>query len=158
MKHLIFTLLVFQLFSLHAQVDSTSNSVSTDLEKTYVLDMVWQGRDSKRFKTDGYPSFLMINNGLVTLYSRSRNQQFAYESPYLELTSQTIDGEDKINFIGENNYKIPSRPSFEIVESSDKDVLIYIYHTLGGGEGTYFKAHVASQDEANKLLEYLRTL
>lgn len=155
MKQLILTLFLLNLQLLNAQTDSVANVISSDFERTYILDMVWHGRDSKKFSTDGYPSFLKIQNGIVTLFSKSRDERFAYNSPFLELNIQSTNKGFDIKFLGETNYKIPNRPSFEISESQDGEVLIYLYHTLRGGEGTYFKAHKATETEEQKLTDFL---
>lgn len=155
MKHLVLSLFLLHFLLIHAQVDSLKQDINDKIDKIYILDKVWHGRDSKKFPTDDYPSFLAIQNGTVTLYSRSRNERFAYESPYLELVTEVANDETIIRFIGEANYKIPSRPSFEITEVPDDKIIIYIYHTLSGGEGTYFLAHEATKSEREKLIAYL---
>jgi len=156
MKHFVLILIFFNSILTQAQIDSVDTSETNGLSKTYILDAVWKGRDAKKFETDGYPSFLIIENGVVTLFSKSRNKRYAYESRILQLTTKTENETNTIKFLGEQNYITPNRPSFEITEPENGDVIIYIYHTLGGGDGTYFRGHFASEGEVEKLTEYLK--
>jgi len=150
MKHFLLILFLFGFFLTKAQTESIDT-----LNKVYILDEVWKAGENKRFQTDGYPSFLSLENGNVTLFSRSRDKRFAYESFVLELSIEVENNRTIIQFLGERPFKTPNRPSFEITESENDDTIIHVFQTLGGFD-TYFRAHIASENEVNKLTEYLK--
>lgn len=139
----------------HAQnVDSLSIEVT---DKVYILDSYWKAGAKAKFETDGYPSFLSIENGVITLFSKSRDKKFAYNSSILELVvTQENNDETKISFIGEKFFVNPSRPSFEITEKSDGNVKVHVFQTLGGYD-SYFSGHLASDEEVNALMKYLES-
>ena len=154
MKQLLTIFFLFNLVAIEAQ--TTENRAVEVTDKIYNLDNYWKLRDVAKFETDGYPSFLRIKDSVVTLYSRSRDKRFTYESPILKYESETNDSTEILRFYGERNYLTPSRPSFEITIENNEDVLVHLYQTLGGYDG-FFKGHVANDDEVEKLLNYLES-
>ena len=154
MKLFIVTLIIFCSHLTIAQNDSIQSEEST-IHKVYILDMVWKSPGNRKFETDGIVNYLIIKDNVVTLFCESREERFVYESPYIEFSVEADCSSYLYKFIGERNYKIPARPSFEILEEDQGEVLITVFPVMGGGEKTFFKAHSASKKEIQTLNEQI---
>lgn len=153
MKIFFVTLLALITFQLCAQ-ESTDSLDSNSINEIYILDKYWNSKDNKKFNTDNYPSFLSIDSNMIVLFSRSRDKTFAYESRISEI-SMFPESEIYLRILGEENFVIPSRPTFEIT-GSGSDVVVHVFYTLSSAD-FYFKAHEASDQEIKDLFEYLNS-
>lgn len=153
MKHFLFILFILNFVIVEAQNGETDSLAN--LDKTYILDSYWKAQSVKKFETDGYPSFLSIKNGIVTLFSKSRDKTFAYESTIIKFEVSKKNMNEKMSFVGEKHYVNPTRPSFEITEEDNGKVTVHLFQTLGGYD-SYFIGHVASEEEVDALANYLK--
>lgn len=152
MRLIVLLLLFFSSGFVNAQTSNIDSNSVEQYNKIYILDTFWRASESyKKFSTDGYPSFLIIEDGVITLFSRCRQRTFAYESRILAINSES----NSLSIIGERYFISPRRPTFEIVENESMPVRVHIFQKLGGMD-MYFNGHLASEQESQALYDYLK--
>jgi hypothetical protein len=135
----------------NCQIEPASVRTLEDLNSLYILDTYWDGNETKRtYETDGFPSFLQIKDTMITLFTRSRDKKFAYESEVVEI--EDIDG--GISMLGERFFINPMRPKFELHYLDGERVNIHAYQPLGP-LNIFFEGHVATPSERSSVEEFL---
>jgi len=144
--------LLLLLLTLSSTFGFTQPKVGKQMVKTntiYILDKSWAPRGATKFKTDE-SSYLQIDDKYFVLSERTRGVSSYFEGD-IETIIETNNG---IHFCVRGRGLSNGKPiiSCDIEPNGDK-IKIHLYHALGRYD-KYYSAHLATQEEIQKLLEY----
>jgi hypothetical protein len=155
---LITILIILSNFGYAQKFKVNSDTLNSDtledrkIVRFYILDSIYFPGYSRVLPTDphleGVNNYLQLYDGFAIISTQIRGRQFYHVG---EIDGYVIDGNYEAFYTRGVNYSANQMYNFEIFPFENGKGIIHLYRKIGNFE-RYFHAHVATQEEVERLL------
>jgi len=154
MKRIILMLSLIIVNYGFSQAEDSIKTLKTELNVFYILDVYWTPPHTKEFKTDNSPNYIQVNNNVVMITGRIRNNEFYFHGKIQDIKHNVTDDGTRITSfyaIGKelSNGKMAS---FQLIEKTNGELIVNYFSKYK--TNNFFKSHHASQIEIEEIKSY----